>query len=533
MRYANDAPEPNLRPPHPATNAANGQAAPFRAAHWFVLGLAIAVGAFLRLCNLEVWSFWIDEAHTWRDSTIPWSALPGDRKLYSLPFALLRVLLGQGWIGNDEYSLRFPFVLVGIATVPLLAICGRRAIGAWPAVLAAWLIAVHPWHVYWSQNARGYVLVFAFAVIAANRGLVFAETQRLRDFFATMAAVLVGSVCHPAAALQGLGFVAFLVLRRFPTLHGRGFLRIAVIVIAAGLLLPWIVDWLPFRDFFISKSSPSLMHLAQTTAYYYVPVVILTAFVGLMLGWRLLGRERAMLLGCMWIVPFFVLATIGTLVAKVTARYALCTLPVVTWLAAFACSRIGTAVAAETGSWSRRATAVVLPLLLLAGHGLEVWTYHTERHGDRARWREACSFVSRSAGTGALRVLTVNHPTVVFYLRPTHWEPSESDPYPAVQVVPLVGWMVNSGQNEARQPVCEPGARNHLRWNIAEARRSQAQFFVMITRPELADHDDGSGVDPRGGILQEIERGFDLVLCLPCWVGPKDESVYVYAPKRE
>ena len=84
--------------------------------------------------------------------------------------------------------------------------------------------------------------------------------------------------------------------------------------------------------FFTAKNDPSLLHFAQTTAYYYMPVVLLAAAVGLLLGWRQLGRERALLLACLWIVPFLVLSTLGLFVAKVTARYALCTLPVITWV---------------------------------------------------------------------------------------------------------------------------------------------------------------------------------------------------------
>ena len=50
-------------------------------------------------------------------------------------------------------------------------------------------------------------------------------------------------------------------------------------------------------------------------------------------------------------------------------------------------------------------------------------------------------------------------------------------------------------------------------------------FAVMVTRPELREQ------DPSGAFEALLEREFELSLHLPCWVGPKDESVYVYLPR--
>lgn len=531
-RYSRADAERTLHRPFFESNELDAEVPPFAVRHWFWIGLAVAVAAALRFTNLGAWSLWIDEAHSWRDATIAWDALDSERKLYALTFLLLRALLAGHWISGDEASLRLPFALVGVATVPLLAMCGRRVIGRWPAVLAAWFCALNPWHVFWSQNARGYVLMFAFAVIASNRGAKFADTQRLRDFFATMVAVGVSALCHPTGATQALGVIAFMVLRTFPSLRGRVLVRIAVGAVAIAVLLPWIVAFLPFQGFLNAKNDPSLLHFAQTTAYYYMPVVLLAAAVGLLLAWRQIGRERALLLACLWLVPFLVLTTIGAFVAKVTARYSLCTLPVVTWLAAYACCRVAAAAAGERRSWPRLAMATLLPLVLLAQYSHEAITYHVERFGDRARWRQACEFVTQEAGGGRVRVLTLNHPTVLYYLRPRHWEARE-DAYPDLQVVPLLDDGPKKGKDEAERVVCEPGAANFLRYQLGEARSAGAKFFVLVTLPELAEIDTKSDADPAGAILATLQQQFDLVLHLPCWVGPKDESIYVYAPKPE
>ena len=56
------------------------------------------------------------------------------------------------------------FAVIGIATVPVLGLCGRRIVGATPSVLAAWFLAIDPFHVFWSQNARGYAIVVLASV---------------------------------------------------------------------------------------------------------------------------------------------------------------------------------------------------------------------------------------------------------------------------------------------------------------------------------------------------------------------------------
>ena len=53
----------------------------------------------------------------------------------------------------------------------------------------------------------------------------------------------------------------------------------------------------------------------------------------------------------------------------------------------------------------------------------------------------------------------------------------------------------------------------------------ERQLAVMVTLPELRETDDG------GRFERMLRERFELALHLPCWVGPKDESVYVYLPR--
>ena len=77
----------------------------------------------------------------------------------------------------SEAATRLPSYLSGILLVGLIAVLAARFGFAWEGALAAWLIAIHPWHLRFATEARGYGLValliplgFLFAVNALNRG---------------------------------------------------------------------------------------------------------------------------------------------------------------------------------------------------------------------------------------------------------------------------------------------------------------------------------------------------------------------------
>jgi hypothetical protein len=525
------------RLPEPATAGAPA----FSRWQWLSLLGATAVALALRLHDLGVWSLWVDEAHTWRDATMPLGGengfLRSDRALYPLTFLAIRGLLAVDWIGGDEYSLRLPFVLIGVLTVPLLGICGRRLVGSHAAVLAAWFLALNPWHVFWSQNARGYVLTCCFAAVASNRACAYAASGRTRDMVATMAAIGLGAVSHPTAALLAAGIVAFLGLRRLERWHRRSALVVVAVVAVVAALLPLAVQaWSPFQGFLRAKDEPSLLHFLQTSAFFFRPLLLLAAVAGIWFARGSLGRDRLLLLGGLAVVPFVVLLVIGGQLAKVTARYAICTLPVLTWLAALACVQVGALAAgpAMRRRGRRLAAALPLPLLLVGDCGQQLVAYYTTQHGERARWREALHFAQQRAAGAPVRVLTVNEPTVIYYLRPEHWGAIGGDPHPNACVEALLDWKL-AGKDHAGVELHPPGAAAHLQWHRVEAGKQRGRFFVVVTLPELQEIDQriAPAVDQPGALQRALAADFELVLHLPCWVGPKDEGVYVFEPRGD
>jgi len=528
-----------VRLPRPRPKSAARTGSPFTATQWCWLGFAVAVAAVLRLLHLGEWSFWVDEAHTWRDATMPLVGEQGflrqDRALYPITFLALRGLLSLGWIGTDEAALRLPFAVVGVLSVVAVGIFGRRLVGPWAAVMAAWLCALHPWHVYWSQNARGYILALLFATLAIHRAACWAQQGRSRDLLACWFAIGVGTLCHPTTAMLATGLLVYALLARLPRLERRHLWVGA----AAALLTAWFLPlalqyWSPIKGFLdAKKGDPSPLHLLQTTVYYYRPLVLLFAVAGWLALWWQGRRQQAMLLGCFGLMPFFVLLAVGGTLVKTTARYSIAALPVLLWLSAVALEQLAMSVAAACQRplapgwqpWRSRVAALLAAAVLCADLLLPLVGYHRERCGDRGAWRQACEEAQRRAGERGLWVVTVGYPIIVYYLQSDLWQVGHEASKANVHVQSLLRWNLTGTLEGQSSPVHAPGGRAHLAWHAASAQKVGYQLAILVTLPELAEQDDGE-------LLPTLWQDYELLQHWPRFVGPKDESVYLFVPRE-
>jgi hypothetical protein len=68
--------------------------------------------------------------------------------------------------GEQTWALRLPSVLFGVASIWALFLLGRRLIGETEALLACALMTVSYHHIWFSQNARGYMGLLFFTLVA-------------------------------------------------------------------------------------------------------------------------------------------------------------------------------------------------------------------------------------------------------------------------------------------------------------------------------------------------------------------------------
>jgi len=157
--------------PHPgATNPAIGTW--LGTSGWRALGLALTLVAFaLRAHRLAAQSLWSDE-----DITLDRARLPLPEMVAALPreHAPLYFVLVRLWTrlaGEGDLALRFPSLACGVLAVPLAAAVTWRLAGRRTAAIAALVVAVNPFQVWYGQEARMYTLLGTLALGALAAAL--------------------------------------------------------------------------------------------------------------------------------------------------------------------------------------------------------------------------------------------------------------------------------------------------------------------------------------------------------------------------
>ena len=386
---------PSGVPPAPAPDAGTE-----RLATW--LGWGAILLALLRFLRLGDWGLWIDEAHTLHDSLRVFDA--GSRS-YPLGYMVVRaaVFLRGGAI--DEATLRVAPALLGALSIPLCAWALRPGIGRLGANAAAFLMGASSWHLYWSQNARGYSLALLLSVLGLGlwlRGLVGGRGVMLIGGLAVAAA---SAFAHPSGALLLPGLVLaplMLVGLRIPGLPRPPVAPLLTIAIVGAVALSsWAHGVWSVHE--TVKAGVSWAHLIRTCGWYMGPLTLLAAGLGTLQTLR--ERRPAALALALVGVPAGALALCASLVTVVSAQYVFVVLPLVLALAAWPLARLRPV--------ARTAWLALLALPALADSAL----YMTVRHGDRPRWREAYAWVNEQRAEDDL-VLGMHAPVGEYYLLP-------------------------------------------------------------------------------------------------------------------
>ncbi len=338
--------------------------------------MVTVLGAVLRWYSLTGQSLWVDELLTWQ------MIRPG------IPAGFIEQILDsiQGpiymavvWplirLQDSALMLRLPAAVAGIATIPLFGMVVSRLLGGRAARLAVLLFALNPFHVWYSQEGRGYSFLMMFSVLMALAILALARRRSGYWPAVLFALATAGAVLSNLGGMflwlgMGLGVLLF----HFPSsrrewgLWGLAF-GVGLVLVSPWLLKAtgiWAVDrvlpgsgtgealrgettfsplaWLyTLQTFFYGYSlGPSLRELHQPDRMAVLrnawPVLLLCAApvaVGLMAGLFRLGRKRGLLL--VWIiVPMAILTFLALRNVKPwNPRYVAMAFPWVLALTAF------------------------------------------------------------------------------------------------------------------------------------------------------------------------------------------------------
>ncbi len=133
------------------------------------LCVILLIAAGLRFYRLDAQSFWNDEGNAIRAAQRPIplviAAARGD---IHPPGYYLLLHFWRIPTGDSEFAVRSLSVYIGLLTVALTGRLGRRMFGAGVGAGAAFLAAISPLAVYYSQEARMYGLLGLLAVAATD-----------------------------------------------------------------------------------------------------------------------------------------------------------------------------------------------------------------------------------------------------------------------------------------------------------------------------------------------------------------------------
>lgn len=234
---------------------------------WLIFTCLAAAG--LRFWHLDFQSLWLDELYTMKecDPAISWAEtfrLVRENECKS-PLYYILVRLACTWFGYTGMVARGVSALAGVAGVYAVYQLGRELDGKRTGIVAAMITAVNPFHIAYSQEARGYALLFLFS---AWSFLYFIRCLRHPRPANAVLHGVTSALClhiHPFAALLPLSQAIVLVIALF-SMPDRRKVLITFGVSGAVLLLmalPLVSDFRAasgISDFWVQRPEQSYFY---------------------------------------------------------------------------------------------------------------------------------------------------------------------------------------------------------------------------------------------------------------------------------
>lgn len=278
----------------------------------------MALALVLRFWRLGDWGFEATEIFTHRDSIVEprlWNPRP---VIYFLNYYVVRPLMPL-----NELGLRVLPAIFGILAVPALYFMTRRLVGTRAALFSAFLVAVSSIHVYYSQYARYWTLVFLLCSIYPFAIYLGIRDRSGRAMALGLITGVLAVLSHPVSVLLfgGLGaWIAATYLRRerLTQLWGQRGARWGALfgVVLVGVVvmrfIPMLLSWISMHD--TGKGGEFMLHLpagagVKQASYILAYMesltlpLVLTGCVGIYLLWQGRDRSLALLLACLSVLP--------------------------------------------------------------------------------------------------------------------------------------------------------------------------------------------------------------------------------------
>lgn len=361
--------------------------------------VATILGAVLRLFRLGSQSLWMDEVSSLRNArAFGQGGLDALARADQVaPLHSVTLWLSTVISGDTEVALRMPSVIAGVVLIPVMYLLGCRLLQSrWTGAIAALLVAISPYAIWYSQEARMYALLLLCTALAAY--LAWPVTERpLRkwELAAITFVTAIGFGMHHYMILMCGAFGLFLLLRG-QALKPRAWAWLATQVIAFLLFAGWLyltrdrlgnvagtekpafALWIPYTFFtYIAGFSfgPSTRDIQEAgrgagrVVLSHAPAIAALGVSCAVLGlagvrhlWRHPERRAVGLWLLTWLIAPILLAVIATRVTNIryNVRYVIVCYPALMLLFAVGIRQALGALASAPSDRRRRIGAIVV-----------------------------------------------------------------------------------------------------------------------------------------------------------------------------
>ena len=347
----------------------------------------ICIGALLRFWHLGKWSFWIDEVLTVMDAK---EFTLTNSPINPIPYlaAKLSVFIGEMLSfmpGSGEWNSRLIFCIAGILSIPIVYSLGQTLYNSRVGLLAAAFVTLSNWHLFWSQNARSYILTFLFAALAA---WFFYRSLENDSTLLTLCA-LISCICLILSHLLAAAIVPALAVYAIFQLYTKHNLKrwINLLLFFLPFAIPVLMLIHPQIRGYISSGwghnewGRSPLYIILTIVQGVSIPIAITAFFAVIV--KSIDRPTLFLI-CFAGVPLGLLM-IASQMQNVAGYYLFWTTPAYFILAAVTCVRVWEEIKQEGSSTLR----ILVPCVLLITLFSQDFLYFRYENGGRPKWREA------------------------------------------------------------------------------------------------------------------------------------------------
>lgn len=393
---------------------------PTREALWAAAPLLaiLLASSIIRLWNLGTKSLWYDETYT----AFIAQKSPGTMLRYLITDGVHPPLYYWGmaiWLrvfGTSPVVLRLPSAIAGVLSVGLLYLLVRRMAGKPEAVLAALLLGLSPFFVWYSQDARMYAVDCLAAIAAAFSFWQLFRAPSWKNMAWMILAHAVFYGLHYFGVFLLLAEICFLILfRRKYSGAWKFFLpaQIAALLPLAGwiaILLNRVngsfgIGWIP-KPGGLDPILTIVNFFVANAGVWTVSAILGAVVLGALILLSFFTREskETLAFGLLWLViPVLVIWVLSQNIPVYIDRYLVFTLPAAVLLVSLGACRI------------RGPKGWILPGLLLLVMMGAVWNLNLPADGfQKEEWREAAELIRGEYRPDDLILLRVYQEVVPF-----------------------------------------------------------------------------------------------------------------------